>query len=115
MPTHSMKRIVLLASAIFMVLGVTRALAADAKENWTKHCARCHGEDGKGQTARGRRTRLKDYTSAADQKKFTDEEAIRITEEGKKEGGKTVMKGYSAILSDAEIKALVKHVREFKK
>lgn len=115
MPTHFTKGVVPLALAGLVALGVSSAAASDAKENWTKHCAKCHGEDGRGQTVMGRKAKLKDYTSAADQKKFTDEEALRITREGKKERGKTVMKGYSDILSDADIKALVDHVRKFKK
>jgi cytochrome c len=30
--------------------------AADAKENWAKHCAKCHGADGKGETKMGRQS-----------------------------------------------------------
>src|ERR1035437_4859955 len=52
--TTTMKRIILLAS----ILGFAASLAASAaepKETWTASCARCHGADGKGQTAMGRK------------------------------------------------------------
>lgn len=87
--------------------------AADAKANWEKHCAKCHGADGKGQTTMGKKLKVKDYTVAAEQKKFTDEEGIKLTKEGKKEGDKTLMKAYKDELSDQEIKDLVAYVRKF--
>lgn len=105
--------------AIGMVIGGAAIVqAADVKELWDKHCLKCHGADGKGQTTMGKKLKVKDYTDPAVQKKFTDEEAIKITKEGKKEGDKTVMKGFSggeANLSDAEIKELVAYVRKMAK
>jgi cytochrome c553 len=89
--------------------------AADVKANWEKHCQKCHGADGKGQTTMGKKLKVKDYTVAAEQKKFTDEEATKITKEGKKDGDKTLMKAFKDELSDAEIKELVAHVRKYAK
>jgi cytochrome c553 len=109
-----MKNILALSVALLTVCA-TAALAADAKENWEKQCAKCHGADGKGQTTMGKKLNVKDYTSADVQKKFTDEEAIKIMKDGKKEGDKTLMKGFAGTLSDDEIKALVKQVRSFAK
>jgi hypothetical protein len=40
---------------------------------------------------------------------------IKITKEGKKEGSKTLMKGYSDVFSDQEIKDLVALVRTMAK
>jgi cytochrome c6 len=109
-----MKKLLILACAL-TVAGLTSVSANDVKANWSKHCTKCHGEDGKGQTAMGKKLKALDYTNPDHQKKFTDEEAFKITKEGKKEGGKTIMKPYSPELSDAEIKALVKYVRDFAK
>ena len=109
-----MKKTLTLALAL-AAAGFVTTLGADVKENWEKQCAKCHGTDGKGQTTMGKKLNVKDYTSADEQKKFTDEEAIKITKEGKKDGAKTLMKGFAGTLSDDEIKDLVKHVREFKK
>src|SRR4051812_45784460 len=44
--------------------GLATASAADAKENWEKTCAKCHGPDGKGQTKMGQKMGIKDYTDA---------------------------------------------------
>lgn len=89
--------------------------AADVKANWEKHCQKCHGADGKGQTTMGKKLKVLDYTNPEHQKKFTDEEAIKITKEGKKEGDKTLMKPYKDELSDEEIKELVEYIRKFAK
>lgn len=105
--------IILLAAGF---LGTSPLLAADAKTNWEKHCQKCHGADGKGQTKVGKKLGLLDYTSAADQAKFTDADAIKATTEGVKDkAGKERMKGFKDELSAQEIKDLVGHIRKFKK
>jgi cytochrome c553 len=110
-----MKKLAILAFALVVCAAVS-ANAADAKENWTKHCAKCHGEDGKGGTAMGKKLGVKDYTDAAVQEKMKDEEMIKATKEGVKDAeGKTKMKGFADALSDDEVKALVKHIRALKK
>ena len=109
-----MRKLILL-SALCAALGGLTLQAADAKENWNKQCAKCHGEDGKGQTTMGKKLKVGDYTDPKVQEKFTDEEAIKITKEGKKEGSKTLMKGYSDLFSDQEIKDLVAYIRKMAK
>lgn len=105
----------LIALLTSLFLAGTAAVAADAKVNWEKHCQKCHGADGKGQTTMGKKLKVLDYTNPEHQKKFTDEEAFKITKEGKKEGDKTLMKAYKNELSDEEIKALIEYVRKFAK
>lgn len=95
--------------------GVASVMAADVQENWDKQCAKCHGKDGAGKTAMGKKFKLKDYTDASVQASFTDEQAVKIIKEGVKEDGKTKMKGYADTFSQEEIKALVAHIRSFKK
>ncbi len=97
------------------VLASGSLFAADVKANWDKHCAKCHGADGRGQTTMGKKLKVLDYTNPEHQKKFTDEEAFKITKEGKKEGDKTLMKAYKDELTDQEIKDLVAFVRKFAK
>lgn len=103
---------------VAVALGLGAALsasAADAKENWDKYCAKCHGADGKGQTKMGQKLGIKDYTDPKVQESFTDEQAFKAIKEGLKDkDGKTRMKAAEG-LSDDEIKALVKYVRSFKK
>ena len=91
------------------------AQAADAQANWDKHCAKCHGKEGKGDTKTGQKLKVKDYTNAKVQEKMTDEHMTKVMKDGAKEGGKTVMKAYSPELSDAEIKDLVAFIRKMKK
>ena len=90
------------------------SLQADVEANWKKNCAMCHGQDGKGETKMGKKSGAQDYTDAKVQETFTDEEAFTATKDGIKKNGKTVMKPYSAKLSDDEIKELVAHIRAFK-
>src|SRR5262245_44515454 len=108
-----MKRALLIAGLLLAAGGVLRA--ADAKENWTKHCAKCHGEEGKGQTRMGRQSGAKDYTDAKVQEALKDDKAFKIIKEGLSEDGKKKMDPYGEKLSDDEIKALVAHIRGFKK
>ncbi len=109
-----MKKFMILAVALCAAVAVS-AKAADAKENWTSHCAKCHGEDGKGQTRMGKKAGCKDYSSAAVQAEMKDDKAFKALKEGVKEGDKEVMKPFSDKLSDDEIKALVAHMRTLKK
>ena len=109
-----MKKIITITLAC-LVAGVVCSRAADAKENWEKHCHKCHGADGKGQTTMGKKLKVKDYTDAKVQEEMKDEEMLKITKEGKKDGDKTLMKAFGSELSADEIKALVEYVRKFKK
>ena len=89
--------------------------AEDARALFEKSCASCHGKDGTGQTAMGKKMNLKDYTDAKVQEALKDEAMIKAIKEGVKEGEKTKMKGFGDKLKDEEIKALVAHIRAFKK
>jgi len=92
------------------------ACAADVQENWTKHCAACHGKDGKGETKAGKKAEVKDLTDAKYQASFTDEQMLKQIKGGMKDkNGKEKMKAFGGALSDEEIKALVAHVRGLKK
>ena len=110
-----MKKLFLLSATLipFILAGTSRA--ADAPANWTKHCASCHGKDGKGQTKAGRMAGVKDQTDAQYQAGLKDEKMFTSIKEGLKEGEKEKMKPFKDKLSDDEIKALVAHVRTFKK
>jgi cytochrome c553 len=104
-----------MAVVMAVVVASPSLMAADAQTNWDKQCALCHGKDGAGQTKMGKKLKLKDYTNAAVQAEFTDEDAEKAIREGVKQDGKTRMKAYGSKLTDDEIKALVAHVRSLKK
>ena len=113
-PTRRWLRAALLAAASLSLCTVSLQ-AADLAENWTKHCASCHGKDGKGQTKAGRMAGVKDQTDAQYQAGLKDEKMFKSLKEGLKEGDKEKMKPFGDKLSDDEIKALIAHVRSFKK
>jgi mono/diheme cytochrome c family protein len=94
---------------------VTTAFSADVKENWEKHCQKCHGPDGKGNTRMGRQSGVKDYTDPKVQAEMTDDKAVKIIKEGITEKGKKKMDPYGDKLNDEEIKALITYIRGFKK
>ncbi|MCE2861013.1 MAG: hypothetical protein RIR76_2238 [Verrucomicrobiota bacterium] len=105
----------LILAGAALAAAVTLAFAAPAAENWENHCAKCHGADGKGQTKVGKKLGVLDYTNAADQAKFTDEQATKAIVEGARDkAGKERMKGYQDELSPQEIKDLLAMVRNFK-
>ena len=109
-----MKKILPLTIAIIAGSALS-AGAADAKINWDKLCAKCHGKEGKGETTMGKKWGAKDYTDAKVQAEMQDDAAFKAIKEGRKaKDGKTLMKPAEA-LSDDDIKALVAHMRTFKK
>src|SRR5262245_11161853 len=110
-----MKKLIVV-SLVLLVAGAISLRAADAKENWDKQCAKCHGADGNGKTKMGEKLGVKDYTDAKVQEQMKDDEMAKAIKEGVKEKGtdKTKMKAFSE-LSDDEIKALVAYVRKLKK
>ncbi len=67
----------ILTLALFVAAAASIS-AAEAKENWEKHCQKCHGADGKGQTKMGRQSGVKDYTDSKVQAELKDENAIKI-------------------------------------
>ena len=109
-----MKKLIIVSVAL-LIAGAVSVRAADAKENWDKNCKVCHGPDGKGKTKMGEKFGIKDYTEAKVQDAMKDEEMTKAIKEGIKDGEKTKMKAFGELLSDDEIKALVKFVRDFKK
>jgi cytochrome c6 len=79
---------------------------ADGGALWAQKCASCHGKDGSGNTAMGKKLGVKDYTK---NQSFSDAEAANAIKNGQ---GK--MKAFKQ-LSDADVKALVAYVRSLKK
>lgn len=98
-------------NAVLLIIAVALApiaFAADGAATFKAKCAACHGADGKGQTAMGKKLNLRDLGSPEVQKQ-TDKELYDWTADGK---GK--MPAYKDKLSADEIKALVATMRTFK-
>ncbi len=107
-----MKKLTLLISVL--ALAVTMTARADVKATYEEQCQKCHGADGKGDTKMGKKMGAKDYSDAKVQAEMKDDKAFKAIKEGMKEGDKVIMKPAEG-LSDADIKALVAHMRSFKK
>ena len=86
-------------------------IGADVLTNWKEHCAKCHGDDGKGETKMGRKLSIHDSSDASVQSKFTDEDALKAIKDGVKDkAGKVTMKPIDNLAAE-DMPALVKHVR----
>lgn len=104
-----MARSALLAlSSLVLVAGLPLpATAAGRSENFQTYCVTCHGEDGKAQTDEGKKKKARDMTN----KKWQDSvDDARLQKSITK--GHDKMPAFGKKLSEDEIKALVKEVRE---
>jgi cytochrome c6 len=94
-----MKRI---AVVVALALGLAGTAAAeDAKTLFSQKCVACHGPDGKGQTAMGKKMNAPDLTAA----KLSEADAEKVIANGK---GK--MTAYKGKLSPEQIKSLAAYV-----
>ncbi len=82
----------------------------DIQQVYLDQCSTCHGEDGRGHTAKGRKEHVKDLHSAAVQK-HTDLQLLQYIEKGK---GKN-MDGFLSKLGPQECKQMVTYVRKLGK
>jgi len=97
-----------------LLLAAAVTAAPTAAQNYDKHCASCHGADGKGQTRLGRKSGAKNLTDKEGVGKLTDAELFRTIQAGRRDDkGRERMEGFGNDLSAAEITALVAHVRRF--
>jgi mono/diheme cytochrome c family protein len=81
------------------------ARAQNAASIYSARCAVCHGADGKGDTAVGKKIGVRDFASP-EVKKETDKELTEITAKGKNK-----MPGYEKTLTEAQISGLVAYIR----
>jgi mono/diheme cytochrome c family protein len=99
----------LLSVLVFTLVFSTWSLA-DGAADFKAKCAMCHGPDGKGETAMGKKFGLKDLGSAEVQAK-SDADLHTIIAKGKDK-----MPGYEAKgMSAAQIDDLVKFIRTLKR
>ena len=81
--------------------------AADAAATYKAKCFACHGEKGNGDTTMGKKLAVRNLASAPVQSQ-TDAALTAIIADGKNK-----MPPFKGKLSDADIKALVAHIRSF--
>ncbi len=113
-----MKKQTLLRTVILTAAGLALSgfsFGADAKEAWGKLCAKCHAADGSGNTAVGKKLKIKNYTSADVQAKMSDEEITKAIVDGVTVDGKERMKPFKDALSADDVKAMLAYIRAMKK
>lgn len=94
----------LLAIAMLLVVSGPLIAQENAEENYNKKCAVCHGKDGLGNTAKGKKVHVKDV-----HENMKDSEAamIKVVTDGKGDD----MDSYKDQFTPAQIKALVDYYR----
>lgn len=105
----------LLFLATLSTLSAISLSAAEPREIWDKHCASCHGKDGKGETKMGKKLEVRDYTDPKVQEAIKDDKAIQAIKDGITEKGKEKMKPFKDKVSDEETKELLKLIRSIKR
>jgi mono/diheme cytochrome c family protein len=98
----------LVLTAFLASIGVVGARAQDTADLYKTKCQACHGADGKGDTAAGKKLGIKDFHSP-EIAKMSDQELFDITKKGKDK-----MPKYDGKLTDDQIKDLIKYIRSLK-
>lgn len=82
---------------------------AQAKLLFKENCARCHGEDGRGQTDTGKMLEAPDFTDKAWWEGDVDDQRLRESVQN----GKAAMPKFGKKLTTEEIALLVQYLRRF--
>jgi mono/diheme cytochrome c family protein len=102
-----MRKSRILGGTVFGLLaawGVALYAAQDhPSELFKQYCAKCHGEDGKAQTPKGKQMKARDFTDAEFQSGESDSELIKSVTEGKDD-----MPPFGKKLTPEQISGLVK-------
>ncbi|MBI3582181.1 MAG: cytochrome c [Nitrospinae bacterium] len=105
----------LAASFAIQLSGAKAALAETAEANYALYCVQCHGSagTGKGINAPYLAVAPRNHTSDKDMSSLTDDGiALAIKEGGAAVSKSTQMPAWKSVLTDAEIKDLVAHLRK---
>lgn len=108
--------VVVAVAAALLVATAGTAMAVDATALWAKHCASCHGKDGKGKTKTGEKLKVRDLTDPAVMATLNKDNVTASMTKGVKatDSDKLVMKAYDDKLSAEEIQALTDYTLAIK-
>jgi len=102
------RNILIVVLTLAVAIMVSSTAFAQTADLYKSKCAVCHGADGKGNTAAGKKMGVKSFTDP-EVAKNSDETWTEITKKGKDK-----MPGYDGKLTDEQIKGLVKYIRGLK-
>src|SRR6266436_1920315 len=91
-------------------VNVAAPVPGDAKASFNSQCASCHGKDGRAKSLHAKHVHARDMTDAAWQGNVSDERLFNSISNGK---GK--MPDFKKKLSEDQIDALVRYVRQLKR
>jgi mono/diheme cytochrome c family protein len=82
-PNVAMKTTLLITLTVAIAIAAPAQAAAPAAvlTNYTKHCASCHGKDGKGLTTMGKKLEVKDLTDKKVVAEIKDDVALKNLKE----------------------------------
>lgn len=111
----------LIAIALVMMLSAAVAAPAladeaSAKQSFVTFCAKCHGENGKGDGAAGSSFKVKpqNFTDCARMTKVSDDTLFKVIKDGGASAGLSAdMPAWKDGFEDSDIKDLVAYVRSF--
>jgi mono/diheme cytochrome c family protein len=83
-----------------------------AAQLFSRHCASCHGTDGRAKTSKGKFNHARDLTEARWQEDVTDERIFNSIMNGRNVRGN--MPAFNDKLNEKEVDSLVSFVRKFK-
>lgn len=112
--TKTILSAMLVAAALLAIAPASHA--DDAKSNYATFCAKCHGENGKGDGsgAATLATKPRDFTDCARMAKESDTTLFNVIKNGGKANGYSdEMQAWNNAFEDSEIKDLVAYIRTF--
>lgn len=86
--------------------------ARSAPQLYARHCASCHGADGRAKTSKGKFSHARDLTDAKWQDDVTDERIFNSIMNGRNVSGN--MPAFNDKLNEKDVDELVGYVRKFK-
>ena len=114
-----MTKLVFLGSLFFayVLWAPVQDAYADAKEAYTKECAKCHGDQGKGDGATLVKVKGKamDWSNKAAMSKVSDDEIAKIIAEGGAGTGKSKLMPAYKKMDEKAIKEMVTFIRSMAK
>lgn len=111
-----MRRVIFALAAVALS---TPSFAADKKIErlWKAKCASCHGKEGKGDTEKGQKMKVPDFTSAEFQQKKSDEDIKKQITNGvkaEKDGVKKEMDAFGDEIKGETLDQVVAYIRSLK-
>jgi mono/diheme cytochrome c family protein len=98
-------KLILTCAALLLAGAASVCAQGDAKDLYLSKCAACHGPDGAGKTAKGKKLKVQDVHMTA--AKMSADDMIKIVDDGKGQD----MDGYAKTFSKDQIKGLVDFYR----